>query len=168
MCFLYFRPSSSSCQNITFHTLLEVQGRERTSFLQTSDSQETESYWWVTQLANSTACPLLPVSYRDSYPLQQYTESLQVMQQYSDDIEMWDFEQILDNSPLTTLTADFARFKRRFANIFHSSSSDIPYIDSSSTQSVNTTAAATTAAAATAARLATSTSEINQDSNKVG
>lgn len=55
--------------------------------------------------------------------------------QYSDDIEMWDFEQILDSSPLTALTADFARFKQRFTRIFESNG-NIPYADSDSEEAV--------------------------------
>ena len=67
-----------------------------------------------------------PLESEDVY----YFDLIQAMN-YSDDIEMWDFEQILDNSPLSALTADFARFKQRFSKIFDSNSS-IPSADSDS------------------------------------
>lgn len=37
--------------------------------------------------------------------------------QYSNDVEMWEFDDRLA-SPLASLTADFARFKKRFAQLF--------------------------------------------------
>lgn len=49
--------------------------------------------------------------------------------QYSDDIEMWEFDQILDKSPLSALTADFAKFKERFVRMFEAGSNG-PLYDS--------------------------------------
>lgn len=49
------------------------------------------------------------------------------MQYSAEDIEMWDLEQILDKSPLSALTADFARFKERFVKMFENGTSGPVY-----------------------------------------
>ena len=73
------------------------------------------------------------------------------MQYSADQIEMWDFEQIIDNSPLSALTADFARFKERFVRMFengtsgpvyNSDSDDAPGLPRTRAKTISTTTSA--------------------------